>query len=81
MASVSTAAELLDAVATRQRSIGIDVQSLDQQVAENASKKAEVSADDREYHERMTFIAQLVEQREAQDSALKKAEMMQLRGA
>ena len=49
----------------RQRSIGIDVQELDKQVGEKASRKADQDNEDMEYSQRMTYISQLVEQREA----------------
>jgi len=64
----------------RQRSIGIDVDSLDQQCAEKKTAKADGASEDMEYAQRMAYITQLVEQREAQETAIKKAEHSVLQG-
>ena len=59
----------------RQRAIGVDVDALDAQCAERAGAKAADAAEDAEHASRQAYVAQLVEQREMQEKALKTAEM------
>ena len=64
----------------RQRAIGVDVDALDAQCAERAGAKAADAAEDAEHASRQAYVAQLVEQREMQEKALKTAEMQSLKG-
>lgn len=64
----------------RQRAIGIDTDSLDQQVAEKMASHAGAKDEEAEHAQRQQYISMLVEQREAQENAIKKAEHNALKG-
>ena len=63
----------------RQRTIGVDVEALNQQMAEKEARDEDESAATESRHMRERHIATLIEQREAEEREMKRRELRDLK--